>query len=50
MGLFYNDDFNIWIKKADIEDIIEYEYKYKKDDIGSIINRVKKIVNKNVIL
>jgi hypothetical protein len=50
MGLFYNDDFNIWIKKADIEDIIEYEYNYQKDDIGSIINRVKRIVRKNVTL
>lgn len=50
LGLFYKDDFKIWIKKADIEDIIEYEYNYKKDDVGSVISRVKKIVKKNVIL
>lgn len=50
LGLFYKDDFRLWIKKADIEDIIEYEYEYKKDDLGIVINRVKKIVRKNTIL
>jgi len=50
LGLFYKNDFKLWIKKADIEDIIEYEYDYKKDDLGSVINRVKKIVKKNTIL
>ena len=49
MGLFYKDDFRIWIKKADIEDIIEYEYDYQKEDVGSVIQRVKRIVRKNVI-
>jgi hypothetical protein len=50
MGLFYKDDFKLWIKKADIEDIIEYEYDYQKEDVGSIIQKVKKIVRKNIIL
>lgn len=49
-GLFYQDDFEISIKKADLEDIIEYEKNYTKDDLGSIITEIKKIVNKNVII
>jgi len=48
-GLFYNDDFEITIKKANIEDIIEYEHDYIKDDLGSIINKLKKVVEKNSI-
>lgn len=48
-GLFYPVDFEITIKKADIEDIIEYEHNYIKDDLGSIINKLKKIVEKNSI-
>jgi len=46
-GLFYNDDFEIVIKKADIGDIIEYEHDYIKDDLGLIINKLKKVVEKN---
>ena len=46
-GLFYKDDFEIFIKKADIEDIIEYEHNYIKDDIGCVINKLKKLVLKN---
>jgi len=49
-GLFYKDDFDLWIKKADVEDIIEYEYQYEKEDLGLVITRVKRIVEKNVIL
>ena len=49
-GLFYKDDFELWIKKADVEDIIEYEYGYEKEDLGQVINRVKRIVEKNVKL
>jgi len=49
-GLFYKDDFEIWIKKADVEDIVEYEYNYIKDNLGVIIHKVKKLVEKNVIL
>jgi len=49
-GLFYKDDFELWIKKADIEDIIEYEYQYEKEDLGLVITRVKRIVENNVIL
>jgi hypothetical protein len=49
-GLFYKDDFKIKIKKADIEDIIEYEHNYIKDNLGLIIHKVKRIVEKNLIL
>ena len=49
-GLFYSSDFNITIKKVDLEDIIDYEYNYQKDNIGQIIHKVKKIVDKNIIL
>ena len=48
-GLFYNDDFEISIKKADIEDIIEYEHNYIKDDLGLVITKLKKVVEKNAI-
>lgn len=49
-NLFYYDDFNIKIKKAEKEDIIEYENGFVKDDIGNIIDKVKTIVEKNLIL
>lgn len=49
-GLFYKDNFEIWIKKADIVDIIEYEHNYIKDDPGVVINKIKTIVEKNIIL
>jgi len=49
-GLFYEDDFEIYIKKANLEDIIEYEHNYDKEDLGTVISRLKKIVEKNVIL
>lgn len=48
-GLFYNDDFQLSIKKAEIEDIIEYENKYIKDDFSVIIEQLKNIVRKNCI-
>jgi hypothetical protein len=48
-GLFYKDDFEVIIKKADIEDIIEYEHNYIKDDLGSVIFKLKKVVNKNTL-
>lgn len=48
-GLFYNDDFQLSIKKAEIEDILEYENKYVKDDFSVIIEQLKNIVRKNCI-
>jgi len=49
-GIFYKDDFNLKIKKADIEDIIEYEHKFDKDNLVTVIECIKKVVNKNVII
>lgn len=49
-GLFYKDDFNLKIKKADIEDVIEYEHKFDRDNLILVIDCIKKIVSKNVIL
>lgn len=49
-GLFYKNDFKISIRKADIYDIIEYEQRYKKDNVLLKINELKKIVEKNTIL
>lgn len=49
-GLFYKDNFELHIKKADIEDIIEYEYNYDSQNLGVVITKLKKIVEKNVIL
>lgn len=48
-GLFYNNDFEIIIKKADVGDIIEYEHDYIKDDLGLVITKLKKIVEKNTM-
>ncbi len=49
-GLFYPDDFTINIKKVDLEDIIDYEYNYQKDNLGQIIHKIKKVVEKNISL
>jgi len=49
-GLFYPDDFSIRIKKAEVEDIIEYELNFDKDNLVSVIECIKSIVRKNVIL
>lgn len=49
-GLFYKDDFEIWVKKADVGDIIEYEFNYIKDDLGIVLTRLKRIVERNTIL
>ena len=49
-GLFYKKDFEINIKKASKEDILDYEKNYVKDDIGTVIYLIKKIVEKNIKL
>jgi hypothetical protein len=48
-GLFYKDDLEISIKRANVEDIIEYELDFVKDDLGVVIYKVKKIVENNII-
>ena len=47
-GLFYKNDFEIYIRKASLEDVIEYEHNYDIEDLGKVIVRLKKIVEKNV--
>jgi hypothetical protein len=49
-GLFYKDDFEIQIKKAELSDIIEYEYNYDREDLGIVITRLKKIVENTYII
>lgn len=49
-GLFYNDDFSIKIKKAEVEDIIDYEINFDKNNVLISIECVKKIVEKNSII
>lgn len=46
-GLFYKDNFEIFIKKADSDDIKEYEYNYMRNDLMSVIVKLKKVVEKN---
>ena len=43
-NLFYKDDFSIRIKKAELEDIKEYETGFIKEDLSVIIEKVKAIV------
>lgn len=47
-GLFYKDDFEIKIKKANIEDIVNYEFEFVKE-IAPIILKIKKVVYNNTI-
>lgn len=49
-GLFYKDDFEINIKKADAGDIVDYEIDFIKENLGLIIYKVKRIVEKNLLL
>lgn len=48
-GLFYPEDFELKIKKADMEDIIDYEYNFDKDNIFAMIESIKKIVKNNTL-
>lgn len=49
-GLFYNKDFNISIKKADITLIKEYENNYDKENLLMIIDLIKYVVRQNTVL
>ena len=53
-GYFYPEDFELSIKKASYEDILEYNFNYVKDkngvaNFGSILYEAYKIVSKNTI-
>lgn len=47
-GIFYPNEFEMWIKKATIDDITEYEYQFT-EDMGTILSKIKKIVRNNTI-
>lgn len=49
-GLFYDTDFIIHIKRAGAEDIQNYKAHFIRENLGLIIYKVKKIVEKNLIL
>ena len=49
-GLFYKEDFVVSIRVTDEKDILDYEKNYIKDDIGSVIHQIKKIVESNISL
>ena len=48
-GYFYPSDFDLRIKKATDEDVIDYEYNFNSENIIEVIESVKKIVMKNTI-
>lgn len=49
-GIFYRSDFEMKIKKADLEDIIDYELNFNKENLYSVIEAIKKVVKKNCYL
>ena len=48
-GYFYPKDFEIRLKKATDEDIIDYEVNYSRENILEVIESVKNIVEKNTV-
>lgn len=46
-GLFYPDDFWIRIKRATMEEIIQYETNFRDKDMFSIIESIKRVVESN---
>ena len=48
-GYFYPSDLEIEIRKAKIEDIIEYEFNFKPDNVLEIIEIIKSFVKKNIL-
>ena len=49
-GFFYEEGFELSIKKAKPEDIAEYESGYDPEDLGMVLSKLKKIVSDNVVL
>lgn len=49
-GLFYQEDFKLYIKSADAKDIMDYERNYDSENISAVLLKLKSIVEKNVIL
>jgi hypothetical protein len=48
LGLFYQDDFSMKIRKASIQDIEMYESNFIKDDISMVIAKIKTVVINNI--
>jgi len=48
-GKFYPEDFELKIKKADLEHIIDYEHNFDKENLFVIVESLKKIVRNNTI-
>lgn len=44
LGLFYKDDFKIFIKKVSIEDIVDYESGFEIRSVTNFLSKIKKIV------
>lgn len=47
-GLFYPEDLEITIKKADVSDVIEYEQNYDSENVYVVIENIKRVVKKNI--
>jgi len=48
-GFFYEDDFQLYIKKASKKDIDSYKDGFISTDLGIILNKVKNLVFNNII-
>lgn len=46
-GFFYDESFEITIRKASLETIQEYESDYDPEDLGTILYKIKKVVAEN---
>lgn len=49
-GFFYDRDFTLTIKAADEEEIRDYESDYDRENFSSVLSKLKRIVERNVIL
>ena len=49
-GKFYPLDFELKIKKADLEHIIDYEHNFDKENLFVIVESLKKIVRNNTVI
>ena len=50
LGIFYPPDFRIVIKKCDMEDILSYEKDFVPNDITQIINLIKRLLSRSIML
>jgi hypothetical protein len=50
LGLFYKEDFEVYINRAGKNEILSYETNFNKEDIGQVIYQIKEIVKSNIKL